>query len=125
MNKIVINTKNAPTGVGTYSQGIAVDGHYFFSGQIGMDPTTMELANDFEGQLHLILQNIDGLLDSAGLARDNIVKTTIYLTDLKYFDLVNQAYNKFFSIPFPARSCLQVSALPKDALIEIELLAIK
>ncbi|MFA5584033.1 MAG: Rid family detoxifying hydrolase [Bacteriovoracaceae bacterium] len=123
--KTIINTDKAPAAVGTYSQGVFFNGVYYFSGQIGLDAKTGELPSSFEGQLTNILNNIDGLLESQGLTRANILKTTIFLTDLAEFSKVNEAYIKFFSTPYPARSCVQVSALPKGALVEIEVIAAK
>ena len=121
--KKIIETSNAPAAVGTYSQGVVHQGVYYFSGQIGLAPETMEMPSDFEGQLNQILKNIDGLLDSQSLTRENIIKTTIFVTDLKNFSMVNQAYEQYFKKPYPARSCVEVPALPKGALVEIEVLA--
>jgi len=123
--KTIINTDKAPAAVGTYSQGVFHNGVYYFSGQIGLDPKTGILAHDFDGQLQTILSNIDGLLESQGLDRSHIIKTTIFMTDLGEFAKVNEAYVKYFSAPFPARSTVQVSGLPKGAVIEIEVIAAK
>lgn len=125
LKKNIINTNKAPAAVGTYSQGVEYNGVYYFSGQIGLVPESMTLKDSFEGQLDQILNNIDGLLDSQGLDRENIVKTTIFLTDLSQFSKVNQAYESYFKTPYPARSCVEVPALPKGALIEIEVIAAK
>lgn len=123
--KTIIKTDKAPAAVGTYSQGVFFNGVYYFSGQIGFDIKTGELAATFEEQLENILKNIDGLLESEGLTRNNIVKTTVFLTDLKEFSKINDAYIKFFQAPYPARSCVQVSALPRGAVVEIEVIAAK
>lgn len=123
--KNIINTDKAPAAVGTYSQGVFFNGVYFFSGQIGLNAKTGELPTSFDDQLSNILDNIDGLLESQGLTRNNIIKTTIFMTDLAQFSKVNEAYVKYFPTPYPARSCVQVSALPKGAVIEIEVLAAK
>ena len=123
MKKEIINTDKAPEAVGTYSQGAKVGGIYYFSGQIGIDPATNKLVDGVEAQVNQILKNIDGLLESQNLTRDNILKTSIFLVDLKDFDLVNKAYIEYFKDPYPARSCVQVAALPKGALAEIEVLA--
>lgn len=123
-NKLkIVNTDCAPTAIGAYSQGILKNGLYYFSGQIGLVPETMELGTGFEKQLDQTLENIRGLLKAEDLTTENIIKTTIFLTDLSHFPKVNEAYEKFFSKPFPARSCVEVSALPKGALIEIEVIA--
>ncbi|MCB9063406.1 MAG: RidA family protein [Halobacteriovoraceae bacterium] len=125
MTKKIIQTDKAPAAVGTYSQGVEVNGVYYFSGQIGLDPKTMEMKEGFQGQLDQILSNVDGLLESQQLGRENIFKTTIFVTDLVNFPLVNTAYENYFSRPYPARSCVEVPALPKGALVEIEVLASK
>jgi 2-iminobutanoate/2-iminopropanoate deaminase len=123
MNKHTFHTDLAPAAVGTYSQGVRLGNTYYFSGQIGLHPKTMAMANGMVAQLDQILENIDGLLKSQGLRRQNILKTTVFMTDLKDFAHVNSAYEKFFENPYPARSTVQVSALPKGALIEIEVIA--
>lgn len=123
--KNIIKTDQAPAAVGTYSQGVVHNGVYYFSGQIGLEPSSMKMKGDFQGQLDQILENVDGLLKSCDLTRENIIKTTIFLTDLGEFTKVNEAYIKYFSEPYPARSCVEVPRLPKDALVEIEVLAAK
>lgn len=123
MGKSIIKTDLAPSAVGTYSQGVELNGTYFFSGQIGIDPNTSVLVNGFENQITQIMKNIDGLLKSCDLKRENIIKTSIFVTDLSNFSSVNDAYVKFFTEPYPARSCVEVSALPKGALVEIEVIA--
>ncbi len=124
-NKTIVNTDNAPAAVGTYSQGVAVNGTYYFSGQIGLDAKSGNLAEGFHAQLDTIMKNIDGLLNSQDLKRENIVKTSIFLTDLNNFSAVNEAYVAFFKAPYPARSTVEVSKLPKGALVEIEVIAVK
>ncbi|WPU64769.1 Rid family detoxifying hydrolase [Peredibacter starrii] len=123
--KTIINTDKAPAAVGTYSQGVFHNGVYYFSGQIGLDAKTGEMANGFDAQLETVMKNIDGLLQSQDLTRANIIKTTIFMTDLAQFGKVNEAYVKFFAAPYPARSTVQVSALPKGAVVEIEVIAAK
>lgn len=123
--KKIISTENAPAAVGTYSQGVFHNGVYYFSGQIGLDAKTGEMANGFDAQLETVMKNIDGLLQSQDLTRANIIKTTIFMTDLAQFGKVNEAYTKFFTAPYPARSTVQVSALPKGAVVEIEVVAAK
>lgn len=121
--KKIISTELAPAAVGTYSQGIELNGVFYFSGQIGLDLKTMTLKEGFRAQLDQIMNNIDGLLKSQDLKRSDIVKTSIFLTDLNNFGEVNEVYQNYFSEPFPARSCVQVSALPKASLVEIEVIA--
>lgn len=123
--KKIISTDKAPSAVGTYSQGVVHNGTYYFSGQIGLDAKTGEMAPSFDGQLENVLKNIDGLLQSQDLTRANIIKTTIFMTDLAQFGKVNDAYVKFFQAPYPARSTVQVSGLPKGAVVEIEVIAAK
>lgn len=123
--KKIINTDKAPSAVGTYSQGVFHNGVFYFSGQIGLDAKSGEMAEGFDAQLENILKNIDGLLSSQDLTRSNIIKTTIFMTDLTQFGKVNDAYVKFFTAPYPARSTVQVSALPKGAVVEIEVIAAK
>lgn len=125
MDKIIVDTKLAPAAVGTYSQGVAVNGIYFFSGQIGIDPKTQQLVEGFGPQLNQIMKNIDGLLTSQDMTRENIIKTSIFLTDLNNFSAVNDAYVEFFKAPYPARSTVEVSKLPKGSLVEIEVIAAK
>lgn len=121
--KNIVETDLAPEAVGTYSQGVEHNGVFYFSGQIGLDPKTMTMKDDFQSQIDQIMSNIDGLLESQGLTREHIIKTSIFVTDLGNFDLVNKAYVAYFSRPYPARSCVQVPALPKGALVEIEVIA--
>ena len=123
--KKIVATDKAPAAVGTYSQGVVHNGVWYFSGQIGLDAKTGEMANGFDAQLETVMKNIDGLLQSQDLTRANIIKTTIFMTDLAQFGKVNEAYTKFFTAPYPARSTVQVSALPKGAVVEIEVVAAK
>lgn len=123
--KNIISTDLAPAAVGTYSQGVEHNGTYFFSGQIGLDAKTGEMAEGFEAQVAQIMKNIDGLLEACSITREHIIKTSIFVTDLGNFSKVNEAYVAYFSEPYPARSCVQVPALPKGALVEIEVIAAK
>jgi len=123
MEKKIVKTNLAPEAVGTYSQGVEHNGVFYFSGQIGLNPETMTMKEDFRGQLDQIMENIDGLLKSQDITREHIIKTSIFVTDLANFGEVNEVYTKYFSEPYPARSCVQVPALPKGALVEIEVIA--
>lgn len=124
--KKVIKTKNAPNPVGPYSQAVEFNGMLFCSGQIAIVPATDEvLTGDVEMQTRQVLKNIDGVLTEAGYSWNNIVKTTIFLTNMADFAKVNAIYaEKFKELP-PARSTVQVSALPKNVNVEIEVLACK
>lgn len=123
--KNIIKTDKAPEAVGTYSQGVEHNGVCYYSGQIGIDPTTSTLVEGFEAQVKQIMKNIDGLLESCNLTREHIIKTSIFVTSLDNFGKVNEAYIEYFTQPYPARSCVEVPALPKGALVEIEVLAAK
>lgn len=125
MGKTIINDTKAPSAVGTYSQGVESNGIYFFSGQIGINPATEKLEVGVEAQLAQVMKNIDLLLEGVGINREHILKTTIFLTDLGNFSLVNEAYVNYFQAPYPARSCVEAPALPKGALVEIEVIATK
>jgi len=123
--KTIINDTAAPAAVGTYSQGVELNGTYYFSGQIGLDPETGKMKDGFQAQLDQVLTNIDALLSGCNLTRENILKTSIFLTSLDDFSKVNIAYEGFFNAPYPARSCVEVPRLPKEALVEIEVIAYK
>lgn len=123
--KEIINDTKAPSAVGTYSQGVKVNGFYFFSGQIGINPENAQMQEGFDSQLEQVMNNIDALLNGCDLKRTDIVKTTIFLKDLGDFSKVNIAYENYFQAPYPARSCVEAARLPKDALVEIEVIATK
>ena len=120
----VIQSANAPAAVGPYSQGIDCGEFVFFSGQIPLVPETGLLAGDtIEAQARQMFQNIGAVLKEAGLDFSNVIKTTVFLTDLTNFAALNEIYAKHFTEPYPARSCVEVSALPKGALVECEVIA--
>ncbi|MDE6398695.1 MAG: Rid family detoxifying hydrolase [Clostridiales bacterium] len=122
--RVVVNTPCAPKAIGPYSQGIELKKLIFFSGQIAIDPATGALAgNDFPSQTRQVLKNIDALLADRGLTAANVVKTTIFITDMSKFAEVNAEYGNYFNFEPPARSCVAVSALPMGALVEIEVIA--
>lgn len=121
MKKEIIEAEGAPAAVGPYNQIIKGCGLYFFSGQIPLDPESGELvAGGIEEQTMRVLENIDLLLRSIGKERESVLKCVIYLTDLNQFGKVNEIYGRYFASNFPARSTVEVAALPKGALIEIE-----
>lgn len=116
-----ISTPQAPAAIGPYSQAVAAGDYLFFSGQIPLDPDTGEMVGrDVETQTRQVLKNIAAVLAAAGLASDRVVKTTVYLADLQDFAVVNRVYGEYFGIAAPARATVQVAALPKGALVEIE-----
>ena len=121
-NKKIINTLSAPKAIGTYSQAILYDDLIFTSGQIPIDVETNEIiSDDFQEQVSQVLKNIKNLIESEGSSINNIVKLTVYLTDLSCFDSLNKIFMKFFDgYELPARSVVEVSKLPKNSKIEIE-----
>jgi 2-iminobutanoate/2-iminopropanoate deaminase len=123
MNRQALSTPSAPAAIGPYSQGIASEDYVFCSGQIGLDPATGDLVDGLEAQTERVLHNIRAILDAAGLSFADVVKTTILLTDIADFAVVNGIYGRFVVDPPPARSTFAVSALPKGARIEIEAIA--
>ena len=121
MDNIVIETLDAPQAIGTYSQGIKSGNLVFTSGQIPLNPETGELINgDFKMEISQVLTNLNAVLKSGGSSLKQAVKLTVFLTDLSYFPQVNEVFKEFFSENPPARSAVQVSALPMNAKIEIE-----
>jgi 2-iminobutanoate/2-iminopropanoate deaminase len=122
--KKALETRRAPAAIGPYSQAIDDGGLVFCSGQIGIDPATGALvAGGIEPETRRVLENLREVLSTAGLGFDDIVKTTIFLVDLADFNVVNRVYGEHLSAPFPARSTVQVAALPRGARIEIEAFA--
>ncbi|HLA26308.1 MAG TPA: RidA family protein [Syntrophales bacterium] len=120
MIKKVIQTENAPEAIGAYSQAIRSGNVVYLSGQIGLNPITMEMKKDIEYQIHQVLQNLDAVAASAGGSLSNIVKLNIYLTDLNHFNLLNEIMACYFTLPYPARAAIGVSSLPRSALVEID-----
>lgn len=125
MEKIIINTEKAPAAIGPYSQAIRVGNMLFTSGQIPLNPATGELvANDVKEAAKQCLENLKAILEEAGTCLTNVVKTTVFLKDMNDFIAVNEVYGTYFSEKMPARSAVQVGKLPKDALVEIEAIAL-
>lgn len=121
----VVSTEKAPAAIGPYSQGLDLGSLVFVSGQLPVDPATGAMPETIEEQAKQSLTNIKHILESDGLTMANVVKTVIFLADLADFAAVNAVYETFFEKPFPARSCVQVAAVPKGAKIEIECIATK
>lgn len=120
-DKQEINTPNAPAAIGPYSQAIRTGSLLFCSGQIPLDPVTMEIVSaDVGEQAHQVFLNLSALAEAAGSSLDAAVKLTIFLTSLDDFAVVNDIMSKYFSLPFPARATIEVSALPKGAQVEVE-----
>jgi 2-iminobutanoate/2-iminopropanoate deaminase len=120
--KELIITEKAPKPIGPYSQAIKIGNLVFLSGQIGIDASGI-LKDNLQSQVHQIFQNIKSILNQINLSLDSIVKTTIYLTNLNDFNQVNEIYQSYFQPPYPARTTVEVSKLPKSALIEIDAIA--
>ena len=124
MDKIIVSTKQAPAAIGPYSQAVRVGNLVFLSGQLGLDPETGVLKENIGDQTRQALDNIGAILTAVGLNYSHVVKTTVFLKDLDDFGLVNEIYGNIFKDGAPARSCVEVSRLPKRALVEIECIAV-
>jgi len=118
-----IATKNAPAAIGPYSQAQAVNGLVYTSGQIGIDPAVGALVEGLDAQANQVFKNLGELLKAAGSDMSKVIKTTVFIKDMNDFGKVNEIYAKYFTEPFPARSCVEVARLPKDALVECEVIA--
>jgi len=122
--KAALASKSAPSPIGPYSQGIDA-GVVYCSGQIGLDPSTGNLVEGVVAQTSRALSNLDAVLKAAGMSLGNVVKTTVFMVDLAEFAQMNEEYGRHFSAPFPARSTVQVAALPKGGRVEIDAIAVK
>ena len=120
-----VSTPNAPAALGPYSQAVDTGSTVYCSGQLGLDPATGNLADGVQAQTHQALKNLQAVLNEAGLSLDNVVKTTVFVQDLADFGTVNEIYGTYFHGGFPARSCVQIAALPKNAHFEIECIAVR
>jgi reactive intermediate/imine deaminase len=122
--KTAIQTKDAPAAIGTYSQAIRVQGGagdvVYLSGQIGLDPATMQMAEGIEAQTHRVFRNLAAVADAAGLDLGRAVRMTVYLTDLAHFARVNEIMAQYVREPYPARAAVGVAGLPRGALVEID-----
>ena len=120
INKQIIQTPDAPAAIGTYSQAVKIDDTVYLSGQIGLDPVTMQMVEGIEGQIHRVFQNLRAVAVAAGGSLNDIVKINIYLVDLGNFAKVNEIMATYFHQPFPARAAVGVAALPREALVEAD-----
>lgn len=126
MSNNAIHTSAAPAAIGPYSQGIAAGNQAFISGQLPIDPTTGNFPGaDIVSQTRQSLSNLKAILEANGMTMGDVVKTTVLLADINEFAAMNQVYGEFFSEPYPARAAFQVAALPKNARVEIEAIAVK
>ena len=118
--KTVIESKEAPAAIGTYSQAIRAGDAVYLSGQIGLDPSTMRLVEGVEAQIHRVFTNLDAIANAAGLDLGRAVRMTVYLTDLANFSKVNEIMARYVPQPYPSRSAVGVASLPRGALVEID-----
>lgn len=122
--KKIISTQNAPAAIGPYSQAVEAGGLIFISGQLPIDPATGAMAPaEIKAQTEAVIKNLEGILKSEGLGLENILKTTVFMADLGQFAAMNEVYGRFFAANPPARATIEVKALPKAALVEIEAVA--
>ena len=120
MSRQIIHTDHAPAAVGTYSQAVKVGNTVYISGQIGLDPTSMTLAEGFVSQANQVMANLEAICQAAGGSLSQVVKFNVSLTDLADFNALNEIFVKRLTAPYPARAAVQVAALPKGAVVEIE-----
>ncbi|EGK71776.1 hypothetical protein METUNv1_02000 [Methyloversatilis universalis FAM5] len=120
MSRIIVSTPDAPAAIGTYSQAVKVGNTVYMSGQIGLDPATMTMADGIDAQISRVFDNLKAVAAAAGATLDNAVKVNVFLTDLGNFAKVNEAMTRYFSQPFPARAAVGVAALPRGALVEVD-----
>ena len=118
-----IKTDKVPSAIGPYSQAVVMGNMVFASGQIPVNPKTGEIPADVENQAHQVFTNIKGLLEDAGTGMEKVIKTTVFIKNMDDFAKINKVYETYFTKPYPARSCVEVSRLPKDVLIEVEVIA--
>lgn len=118
--KKVIQTLDAPAAIGIYSQAIRVDKTVYLSGQIGLDPDTMQMVEGIEAQIHRVFQNLRAVTSAADSSLGDVVKLNIYLTDMNNFSKVNEIMTSYFQPPYPARAVVGVAALPRGALVEMD-----
>ncbi|MDD2721567.1 MAG: RidA family protein [Gallionella sp.] len=119
-SKRIIQTPDAPAAIGTYSQAVRVDDTVYLSGQIGLDPATMQMAADIEAQIHRVFQNLRAVATASGGSLADVVKLNIFLTDLGHFAKVNEIMAQYFQQPYPARAAVGVASLPRGALVEAD-----
>ncbi|MCA1979368.1 MAG: RidA family protein [Thiobacillus sp.] len=120
MQKDIIQTADAPAAIGTYSQAVRVNGTVYLSGQIGLDPASMQLVDGIDAQIHQVFRNLAAVASAAGGTLADVVKLNVFLTDLGHFPRVNEIMAQYFSQPYPARAAVGVAALPRGALVEAD-----
>jgi 2-iminobutanoate/2-iminopropanoate deaminase len=124
--KETVSTDRGPKPIGPYSQAVKANGFLYLSGQVALDPKTNDMAGgtDIRQQTERVLENIKGILEAAGSNLHHVIKTTVFLKDMNEFPQMNEVYGRYFTAAAPARSTVQVARLPKDALVEIEVIAV-
>ena len=120
MSKSIIQTADAPAAIGTYSQAVRVDRTVYLSGQIGLDPASMQLVDSIEAQIHQVFKNLRAVATAAGGSLGDVAKLNVFLTDLGHFSRVNEIMSEYFSQPYPARAAVGVASLPRGALVEAD-----
>lgn len=120
MAKQIIHTDGAPQAIGTYSQAVKVNGTVYLSGQIGLDPASMQMVEGIEKQVHRVFKNLTAVAEAAGGSLADVAKLNIFLTDLSHFALVNSIMAEYFPQPYPARAAVGVASLPRGALVEAD-----
>lgn len=120
----VVQTKHAPAAIGPYSQGIIVNNMFYSSGQIPLTPAGDFVNGDIKEQTHQVFRNLEAVLEATGASFETVVKATVFIKDMEQFAEVNEVYGEYFHTHKPARSCVEVARLPKDALVEIEVVAL-
>ena len=120
MNRSIISTAAAPAAIGTYSQAVKIGNTIYLSGQIGLDPASMQMVDGIEAQIVRVFDNLKAVCDASGASLNDIVKLNIFLTDLGHFALVNEIMARYFTQPYPARAAIGVAALPRAALVEMD-----
>ncbi|HWR77885.1 MAG TPA: RidA family protein [Thiobacillus sp.] len=118
--KIIISTPHAPAAIGTYSQAVRAGDTVYLSGQIGLEPASMQLVDGIEAQIHQVFKNLAAVAEAAGGSLDDVVKLNVFLTDLVHFPKVNEIMAQYFAAPYPARAAVGVAALPRAALVEAD-----
>lgn len=120
MTKQIIHTNGAPQAIGTYSQAVKVGTTVYLSGQIGLDPASMEMVEGIEAQIHRVFTNLKAVAEAAGGSLADVVKLNVFLTDLSHFAMVNSIMTEYFTAPYPARAAVGVASLPRGALVEAD-----
>ena len=120
MNKSIIQTADAPAAIGTYSQAVRVDHTVYMSGQIGLDPVSMQMVDGIDAQIHQVFKNLAAVASAAGGSLADVVKLNVFLIDLAHFPRVNEIMAQYFVAPYPARAAVGVAALPRAALVEAD-----